>query len=52
MADVPTANPRCPRAIEPCSGYLEYRADPERFVCDTCRRVWSLTEIAILGNRR
>jgi hypothetical protein len=53
MSDTATAtNPRCPLKITTgCAGPLDYRDDPERFVCSTCCRVWSLTDIAILGQR-
>lgn len=44
--------PPCPRVTTLCPGHLDERSNPERFVCDRCQFVWSLTDIAILGQRK
>lgn len=52
MGEQTGSAPPCPRIEPTCPGRLDYRTDPERFVCNVCNRIWGLNDIAILGQRR
>jgi hypothetical protein len=44
---------RCPlRYVTSCPGHLDLLTDPDRLVCDICRRIFSLAEADALSGTR